>query len=384
MKRTVCVVVTARPSYSRVKTALQAIMEHPDLELQLVAAASTLLDRYGNAVQFIENDGFEIAARVYMVLEGENVTTMAKTTGLGLLELATVFDNLKPDIVVTIADRYETIATAIAASYMNIPLAHIQGGEVTGSVDEKVRHAVTKLSNVHFVSTPRAAERVICMGEEQDTVHVTGCPSIDIAAQVLLQPNFDFDLFAKYGGVGPNLDLAQGYLVVMQHPVTTEYEAARSHITETLYAIKELDLPTFWFWPNVDAGSDGTSKGIRAFRELEKPANIHFFKNMDPVDFLRLLYNSRGLIGNSSVGIRECSFLGVPVVNIGSRQAGRERGQNVIDVGYDRHEIIKAVRHHLHNGRFPSDHLYGDGNAGKRIANLLSTIDLRVEKKLTY
>src|SRR5919197_265345 len=193
MRRKVCVVVTARPSYSRIKTALKAIQEHPDLELQLVVAASALLDRYGNAVRYIENDGFEIAARVYMVLEGENLTTMAKTTGLGLLELATVLDNLKPDVVVTIADRYETLATAVAASYMNIPVAHVQGGEVTGSIDEKVRHAVTKLSDLHFVSTQKAAERVIRMGEDRATVFVTGCPSIDLAAQILRDTRLNFD-----------------------------------------------------------------------------------------------------------------------------------------------------------------------------------------------
>src|SRR6476659_11003795 len=202
MSRKVCVVVTARPSYARIKTALQAIKAHPDLELQLVVAASALLDRYGNAVRYIEEDGFDIAARVYMVLEGENLASMAKTTGLGLLELATAFDNLKPDVVVTVADRYETLATAVAAAYMNIPVAHVQGGEVTGSIDEKVRHSVTKLSDLHFVASERAAERVIRMGEDPATVHVTGCPSIDLAANVLCRPDLDFDPVAKYGGVG--------------------------------------------------------------------------------------------------------------------------------------------------------------------------------------
>src|SRR5262245_7906581 len=175
MKRKVCVVVTARPSYSRIKTALRAIKEHPDLELQVVVAASALLDRFGSAINYIERDGFTISARVYMVLEGGNLATMAKTTGLGLVELATVFDNLRPDVVVTIADRYETLATAVAASYMNIPVAHVQGGEVTGSIDEKVRHAVTKLADLHLVSSTKAAERIVRMGEEPSTVYVTGC-----------------------------------------------------------------------------------------------------------------------------------------------------------------------------------------------------------------
>ncbi|MCM3874286.1 MAG: UDP-N-acetylglucosamine 2-epimerase [Pyrinomonadaceae bacterium] len=384
MPRKVCVVVTARPSYSRIKTALKAIQNHPDLELQLVVAASALLDRYGSAVNVIKEDGFDIAAQVYMVLEGENLVTMAKTTGMGLIELSTIFDNLKPDVVLTVADRYETLATAVAAAYMNIPVAHVQGGEVTGSIDEKVRHTVTKLSDLHFVSTLKAAERVIRMGEDPKTVFVTGCPSIDLAAEMLPNPKLDFDPFAKYGGVGTPFDLSRGYFVIMQHPVTTEHQQSREHILETLYAAKEFDLPALVFWPNVDAGSDGTSNGIRSFRELEKPTNFHFFKNMVPTDFLKLIFNSRGLIGNSSVGIRESSFLGSPVVNIGSRQAGRERGTNVIDVAYDRKEIAGAIRHHMGNGHYPRDPIYGDGTAGNKIAGLLAEVPLTIEKRLTY
>src|SRR5688500_9468458 len=281
MRRKICVVVTARPSYSRIRTALKAIQEHPDLELQLVVAASALLERYGSAIHAIEHDGFTPAARVYMVLEGENLVTSAKSTGLGLVELATVFDNLQPDAVVTVADRYETLATAVAASYMNIPVVHVQGGEVTGSIDEKVRHAVTKLANLHLVSTEMARERVIRLGEDPDTVVLTGCPSIDIAADVAASPALDFDPFAKYGGVGPRGDPSKRYLVVMQHPVTTEYEEARHQVDETLYALKDSPLPVLWFWPNVDAGSDGTSKGIRVFREREQPGNFHFFRIID-------------------------------------------------------------------------------------------------------
>lgn len=383
-KRKVCVVVTARPSYSRIKTALQAIKNHPGLKLQLVVAASALLDRYGTAIQYMEEDGFDIAARVYMVLEGENPTSMAKTTGLGLLELATVFDNLKPDVVVTIADRYETLATAVAASYMNLPVAHVQGGEVTGSIDEKVRHAVTKLADMHLTSTARAAERIVKMGENPAAVFVTGCPSIDLAAEVLNEPSLNFDPIQQYGGVGADLDLKNGYLVVMQHPVTTEYALAKAHVQETLHAVRDSGIPTLWFWPNVDAGSDGTSNGIRGFRESDHPAEIRFFKNMTPTDFLRLLYNSKCLIGNSSVGIRECSYLGVPVINIGSRQSGRDRACNVLDVGYERDAITAALKKQTGNGRYKSDTLYGDGKAGERIAHFLSTAPLQIEKRLAY
>ena len=383
--RKICVVVTARPSYSRIRTALKAIQEHPGLELQLVVAASALLERYGNAIQAIERDGFQIRHRVYMVLEGENLVTSAKSTGIGLSELATVFDNLQPDAVVTVADRYETLATAVAASYMNIPVVHVQGGEVTGSIDEKVRHAVTKLSNLHLVSTKMARERVIRLGEREDTVVLTGCPSIDIAAEVAAKPALDFDPFERYGGVGPRGDLSRGYLVVLQHPVTTEYEEARQQVEETLYAVKDMGLPVLWFWPNVDAGSDGTSKGIRVFRERETGAtNFHFFRNMYPEDFLRLLYDATAIVGNSSVAIRECSFLGVPAVNIGSRQQGRERGGNVIDVDHDRVAIAGAIREHMRRGRTPSDHVYGDGRAGGRIADCLANVELTIEKRLTY
>jgi UDP-hydrolysing UDP-N-acetyl-D-glucosamine 2-epimerase len=213
---------------------------------------------------------------------------MAKTTGLGVMELANVFYKIQPSAVITIADRFETIATSIAASYQNIPLIHIQGGEVTGNIDEKVRHANTKLADLHFVSTEDARERVINMGEDPEKVFNTGCPSIDIAAQIG-NGSLDFNPIERYGGVGEEINWEDGYIVVMQHPVTTEYNSARNDVLKTLEVVHELGIPTFWFWPNVDAGSDGTSNGIRTIRELSKPKNIHFFKNMESNDFLKLL-----------------------------------------------------------------------------------------------
>jgi UDP-hydrolysing UDP-N-acetyl-D-glucosamine 2-epimerase len=383
-KRKVCVVVTARPSYSRIRSVLKAVKAHERLELQLVVAASALLERYGQVIENVRADGFQVDAQVYMVIEGENLVTSAKTTGVGLMELATVFDNLRPDIVATVADRYETIATAIAASFMNIPLAHIQGGEVTGNIDEKVRHAVTKLADYHLVATQKAAERVVRMGEDPESVFVTGCPSIDIAADVQKSPALSINPFKKYAGVGTEVDLSDGYIVVMQHPVTSEYEKARQHVTETLYAIRELELPTLWFWPNADAGSDGTSKGIRVFRELEHPDRIYFFKNMPPDDFLRLINASSCIVGNSSVAIRECSYLGVPAVNIGSREAGRERGPNVMDVDYDRAQIESAILKQINSSRPAGVTLYGDGHAGERIAEVLASVPLKFTKRLTY
>ncbi len=383
-KRKICVVITARPSYSRIKSALTAIKNSPNLELQLVVAGSALLDRYGNAQNYIEKDGFTINERVFMVLEGENPMAMAKTTGLAVMELSSVFYNLKPDAVVTIADRFETIATSIAASFQNIPLVHIQGGEVTGNIDEKVRHANTKLADLHLVSSEDARERVIRMGEDPQTVINTGCPSIDLAREILRNPELQFDPIVKYGGVGQAPGWEKGYLVVMQHPVTNEYAQAKQDIQKTLVAIDELQIPTFWFWPNVDAGADGTSNGIRSYREINKPENILFFKNMEPADFLFLIKNAKCLIGNSSVGIRESSYLGVPVVNIGTRQNRRLRGRNVIDVGYDKDEIKNAILKHIGNGSIESELLYGDGNAGEQIAKVLEEFELLSHKTISY
>ena len=382
--RKVCIVVTARPSYARIKTVLESVRTHKDLELQLVVGASALLERYGPAIDVIKADGFNPDAEVYMVLEGEIPVAAAKSTGIAVMELATTFDNLKPDIVVSVADRYETIATAIAASYMNIPVAHVQGGEVSGSIDEKVRHAVTKLSNSHFVTNEMAAQRVIRMGEAPETVWVTGCPSIDLTARIMNKDNTALNVFAKYAGVGQQIDLRNGYIVVLQHPVTTEYGDSLEQIRATLHAVEELAMPTLWFWPNVDAGSDLISKGIRQFRETGGVPFVYFLKNMAPEDFLQVLNGSKCLVGNSSVGIRESSYMGVPTVNVGSRQIGRERGPNVIDVEHDSKAIVAAVREHLEKVHYPSSTLYGDGHAGERIADLLAEIPLKIDKQITY
>jgi UDP-hydrolysing UDP-N-acetyl-D-glucosamine 2-epimerase len=223
------------------------------------------------------------------------------------------------------------------------------------------------------------------MGERPECVFNTGCPSIDVAHRALETPEVDFEaLFKRHGGVGEKLDLSGGYLVVAQHPVTTEYDESRAHIEETLHAIAELRVPTLWFWPNVDAGSDGTSKGIRIFRETHPVLHVHFFKNLPPEEFIRVIYHSRCIVGNSSVAIRESSYLGVPAINIGTRQDGRERSANVTDVPYDRGEIKRAIENSVREGRFEPDHLYGEGRSGERIAELLAKVPLQIDKRLTY
>jgi UDP-hydrolysing UDP-N-acetyl-D-glucosamine 2-epimerase len=364
-----------------VKSVLVALAARTDVELQTVVAASALLDRTGRIVESLKKDGFQVDAEVFSLVEGDSASNMVKTTALAMLELPSVFARLDPDVVVVIADRYETIATSIAASYMQIPVAHLQGGEITGNIDERVRHANTKLADLHFVSTQTARRRVLAMGEDPSTVYLTGCPSVDLAREIRPGSGLGFDPFLKYGGVGGRLDITEGYLVVLQHPVTNEASDSRAQVTATLEAIFALDLPTLWFWPNVDAGADRTSKAIRSFRETRDAKNLHFFKNMDPVEFLQLIGNAAALVGNSSVGVREAGFLGVPVVNIGTRQSGRERASNVLDCGYGRSDIEAAVRHQIQHGRYAPDRLYGDGTAGVRIAELLATAPLGSHKQ---
>jgi UDP-hydrolysing UDP-N-acetyl-D-glucosamine 2-epimerase len=383
--RKVCIVIGSRANYSSIKSVMRAVRAHPELRLQLIVAASALLDRFGSVVDLIAADGFEPDARVTMIVEGETPATMAKSTGLGLLELPTMFELLKPDVVVSVGDRFETMATAIAAAYMNIPVAHTMGGEISGTIDESIRHAVTKLSHVHFPANEAAAERIIRMGEPPDTVHVVGCPRIDLVAEIAAASDgIPHAEWLEREGVGAQIDVTQPFLLVNQHPVTTEYGQGKAQVWETLMALDELRMPTIMLWPNVDAGSDDVSSGMRTFREKVKPGYIRFFKNF-PIDtYVRLMLLCACAVGNSSAPIREGAFLGVPAVNVGTRQRGRDRGPNVIDADYDRLSIVAGIRRQLARGRYPSDPLYGDGQAGGRIANLLASVPLRVQKRLVF
>jgi len=364
---------------------MQAIQEHRGLELQLVVGASALLDRFGSVIDLIEADGFHPDATVHMIVEGGTPLTMAKSTGLGLLELSTIFDRLKPDLVLSVGDRFETMATAIGAVYMNIPLAHTMGGEVTGTIDESIRHAVTKLAHIHFPANQQAAERIIRMGEDPESVHVVGCPRIDLAAEIMASDGNQLDEeYLRYQGVGGEISLDEPLLLVSQHPVTTEYGRGEHQIHETLMALYELKMPTIMLWPNADAGSEDVSRGMRKFREHYRHDYIRFYKNFPVETYMRLMMRTACVIGNSSSAIREGAFLGTPAVNIGTRQVGRERGSNVIDVDHDRDQIVEAIRSQLQNGRYPSEHAYGDGHAGKRIANILASSTLRIQKHINY
>jgi UDP-hydrolysing UDP-N-acetyl-D-glucosamine 2-epimerase len=375
-------VVNSRANYGRIKSVMRAVQQHPDLELQTIVGASALLHRFGHAVDVIRADGFEPSATVYSIVEGENPTTMAKSTGMAIMDLSTQFENLRPDVVLTVADRFETIATAIAASYMNIPVAHTQGGEVTGSIDESVRHAVTKLAHVHFPATDLAKDYLLRMGEEPERVHMTGCPAIDLIAGLDL--SLPEDLFKNNKGVGAALDTNKPYLVVLQHPVTTEFGQGFEQVRETLAAVLALDMQTAWLWPNVDAGSDDVSKGLRLHREHQGDGKLHFYRNFTPEDYARLIGNAACLIGNSSSGLREGAFLGTPVVNIGTRHRNREHGPTVVHAAYDRVEIEAKARAQIAHGTYHCSPLFGDGSAGRRIAGILANAEISVQKRLTY
>ena len=376
-------VVGSRANYSSIKSVMRAVRDHSSLELQLVVGASALLDRYGAVVNLIEADGFVPDARVHMLIEGENPTTMAKSTGLGLLELPTVFEKLQPDIVVTVGDRFETMATTLAAAYMNIPIAHTMGGEVSGTIDESIRHAVTKFAHLHFPASEQAKERIIRLGEDPATVHLVGCPRMDLVTEILSEPgDLNGELFAR--GVGPELNLGEPFVLVSQHPVTTEYGDGEMQITATLEALHKLDMAAIILWPNADAGADDIARGMRKWRERGLDERMHFFKNLPVATYVRLMKKTACLVGNSSSGIREGEFIGTPVVNLGSRQNDREHGANVLHAPHEARAIAAAIEQQVSHGQFNSEGIYGDGNAGSKIVDILSQSEISIQKRMTF
>jgi len=337
------------------------------------------LPRFGKVYQQIEADGYAITSKVYTTVEGEIPVVQAQSTGLAITELASTFDRLKPDWVVTVADRYETLATAIAASYLNIPLCHVQGGEVTGNIDEKVRHAVSKLADMHCVSTATSWQRLCRMGERPDRIFNTGCPSIDLVKEAV-----QTELTALPGGMGPKIRLSERFLVVLLHPTTTEYQEAQAQTEAVLKAVVASRLPAFWFRPNPDAGSGGVAKALQDFHEQHPGAPINFRNNIPPEDMVRLLARAACIVGNSSVAIRECSYLGTPALDLGTRQSGREHGPNVMRCDFRPNNIRDAIGRQVSHGPYRRSIMYGDGNAGPRIAALLATEPRTFTKRLEY
>jgi UDP-hydrolysing UDP-N-acetyl-D-glucosamine 2-epimerase len=379
--RKVCAVLVDRANYGRLRPVMRAIDDHPDLMLQVVAGGSMVLERFSRPVVVLREDGFRVDGEAYVELEGSTPATMAKSVGLGIMEFSSQFQRLEPDFVLLIGDRYEALAAAIAAAYMNICIAHVQGGEVSGSIDESARHAITKFAHYHFPSTDRSAEYVISMGEDPTTVLTVGCPGSDIAHQ--LDRKLSSHVVNSRGS-GAFIDVSKPFLLVVFHPTTTEYGGEREQIRELLSALARLKMQTVLFWPNIDAGADHVSKAIRQFRAEVGPDWLRNLINLSPEDYLKVLSNASCAIGNSSSFVRDASHFGTPVVLVGDRQEGRETDSHVTRVGTRSNDIEAAVRAQLAHGRYPGSTLYGDGRISRRIADALSRAKPYVQKRLHY
>lgn len=363
----VAIVITARPSYAKLKTVIAALVER-GADVHIIACASALLERYGNVKAIIEKD-FPATPIIeaWSTYEGANLITSAKETGGLLTELSSVLYRLSPGVVCVCADRHEVLAAAQAGAYLHLPVVHLQGGERTGSIDDRCRDSITALADIHCVSTRRAQMRVYGLtGSHQ--VYWTGCPSIDLAKQALNDPPVTWD---ELGGTGPRFDLRFPFLMVLQHPVTSEADQAGEQMHATLEACANVNLPRLLFWSGEDAGTDAMSAAVRQWRHVSPERTFYTLKNLPPARFLRVLSQASVLVGNSSAGIREASYLGVPVVNIGTRQQGRERAKNVRDVPHDSEAIWAATCEQVQHGPYSSSDLYGSGNAGEKIAEVI-------------
>jgi UDP-N-acetylglucosamine 2-epimerase (non-hydrolysing)/GDP/UDP-N,N'-diacetylbacillosamine 2-epimerase (hydrolysing) len=369
MKRTIAVVTERRADYSRFKPILELIRQDPELDYKLIVTGISLLKEHGHDIEVIQRDGFEIEAVLPMFREDAPDTggEMVRALGRVLPALVDTFERLRPDFILTGFDIGANFAAAVAGAHMNIPVAHIQGGEVTGSIDESLRHAMSKFAHMHFPATEASAQRLIRMGEDPRNIYVVGCPSLDVVlgAPVVLKA----DVLAAH-----DLDPAHPYVVILQHPVTTEVEQAGEQMAETLAAVQELELQGVLIYPNNDAGAQ------QIIRQIQR-SRITVVRSLPPEGFVNLVRYAAALVGNSSSGIHETASLGVPTVNVGTRQQGRERGQNVLDVRCDRREIRQAVATALYDEAFKARvalrvNPYGDGRSAERIVRILKTVTL--------
>ena len=370
-KRRIGVVTTSRADYSHLYWPLREIAAHPALELGVFVAGAHLSPDFGLTVREIERDGFPIRARIECLLSSDTDTGMAKTIGLATLGLADAFSAWRPDILMLIADRYEMLAPASAACAMRIPIAHIEGGEISqGAIDDAIRNALTKLAHIHFTSTPTARRRVIAMGEEPWRVHHAGAPSLDHLRRSTL---YDRESLAAR----LRISLGRPSILAAWHPVTILSDT-NAEADGFLDAMRQVEGQLIFVYPNSDAGSRVL---IERTRELaaSRP-DTHVFVNLDAVTYWSLLGQVDVMVGNSSSGIMEAASFELPVVNVGMRQQGRERGPNILDVRADGAEILSALRKALSpefRGGFRGvPNIYGGGTAAPLIAQVLSTADL--------
>ena len=367
--RTIAIVTERRADYSRFKPILELIREDLDLDYKLIVTGISLMAEHGRDIDVIKRDGFTIEATLPMFLDQAPDTGAEMTRAIGrvLPGLVDLFERLRPDIILSGFDIGANFAATVAGAHMNIPVAHIQGGEVTGSIDESLRHAMSKFAHLHFPATEDAAQRLIRMGEHPKSVFVVGCPSLDVVMQTPVMPKSE--VLAAHG-----LDPEQPYVVILQHPVTTEVMKAGQQVQETLAAIQATRIQGVLIYPNNDAGAQQIIRQI-------KQSRIAVVRSLPPEGFVNLVRYAAALVGNSSSGIHETASLGVPTVNIGTRQQGRERPMNVLDAGNDRAAIKQALEVALYDEAFKEKvaervNPYGDGHSAERIVRILKTVSL--------
>jgi UDP-hydrolysing UDP-N-acetyl-D-glucosamine 2-epimerase len=371
MKRTIAVITTSRADYSHLYWPLKDLAAHPGVDLKLIVLAAHLSPEYGTTVNEIERDNFPIASRIECLLSSDSDVGMAKTLGLAILGLTDALAQIRPDLILLIADRYEMLAPASVALTLRIPVAHIEGGEISeGAIDDAVRNALTKMSHLHFTSTNTARSRVISMGEEPWRVHRAGAPSLDHLRRSTLLSRTQLERAL-------NLPLADDITVVAYHPVTILKDTTAE--AEAIFtALASLPGQIIFCYPNADAGSHQLMARIRAFCAAH--SNAHLFINLSSITYWSLLRESTVLLGNSSSGIMEAASFALPVINIGMRQQGRERGPNILDADPTA-DCIRTQLAHAHDPAFRASlhnmqNIYGDGHASQRIVEVLTTTPL--------
>lgn len=384
-KRKICFIITSTIHYSRNFLILNELKKRDDVELHIVLGGAVISSRYNsahfNVKEILQKEGHENIYELYFNIDGDDHIIKAKTVGIGILEFATVLNIIRPDLVVVRGDRFEMLAATVAAANMNITLAHIEGGDLSGTIDESIRHSITKLAHYHFATNEDSRKRVIRMGEHKDRVFNFGSPELEVLDKVSKNILSTEEVnIAKFGS-GVDFDPKQDFLMVMYHPVTSETEHLAEHTRNLLDVIHESGLQTLWFWPNFDAGAEKISHELRSFREKTKDNKIRFLRYLPPQEFLSLLSKTKCLVGNSSSGIKECSYLGIPVVNVGSRQHKRLRAENVLDCGHGKEEILAAIKKQLAVGRYQSAHDYFVDHTSENISKILASCELITQKR---
>ncbi len=367
----VVIVTGTRAEYGILKPVIDAIDFTPSMDMQLVVTGMHLAPEFGLTVQDIEKDGIAIAARVEMLLSGDSTASMGKSLGLGVMGLTQELERLQPDVVIVLGDRIEAFAGAIAALFCGAIILHIHGGDITrGGLDEYMRHAITKLSHVHCAATESARQRIINMGEHPRFVFHTGSPALDALRQQKILSREDLSQTLGY-------PLPEKYVLMVQHPISTHPETAAWEINETLLALQSLNLPVILGYPNADAGGRAMRELIRKY---EVESWLHTYVHLPRPVYVSLFSHAAVMVGNSSSGLIDSASLGVPVVNIGERQEGRDRGENVIDVSVDRDAIVQAIQKSLNDFEFIEKvknavNPYGDGYAADKIVVVLQSLD---------